>query len=94
MSVAFVYHGKNKLFFVVTDLHLLRTWLFSHPELALYLSDFHCMTFFCETREDRGRNFWMCETGMGQQVAQLRDSYIIIIIIIIIIIMMDVKLGR
>jgi hypothetical protein len=27
------------------------------------------------TKEDRWREFWMCETGRGQEVAQLRGSY-------------------
>jgi hypothetical protein len=35
---------------------------------------------------DLWRDFWIRETGTGQQVAQLRDKYIIIIIIIIVII--------
>ena len=30
---------------------------------------------------DLWRDFWIRETGIGQQVAQLRDRYIIIIII-------------
>ena len=32
---------------------------------------------------DPWRDFWLRETGRGQQVAQLNDRYIIIIIIII-----------
>jgi hypothetical protein len=27
------------------------------------------------TKEDLGRDLWMCETGTGQQVAQLLDCY-------------------
>ena len=27
-----------------------------------------------ETRENRGRDFWMCEIGTGPQVAQLHDD--------------------
>jgi hypothetical protein len=26
------------------------------------------------TQEDRWRDYWMCETRKGQQVAQFRDS--------------------
>jgi hypothetical protein len=29
-----------------------------------------------ETKEDQWRDFWMCETGTDQQVAQFLDSYI------------------
>jgi hypothetical protein len=35
-----------------------------------------------QTKEDNRRDFWMCETGTGQQVAQVLDSYIIIITIV------------
>ena len=35
---------------------------------------------------DFSRDFWIRETGTGQQVAQLHERYIVIIIIIIIII--------
>jgi hypothetical protein len=27
-------------------------------------------------------DFWMCETGTGQQVVQLRDSYVMMMIMI------------
>jgi len=37
---------------------------------------------------DLWRDFWISETGTGQQVAQLHDSYMIIIIIIVMIMMM------
>jgi hypothetical protein len=32
------------------------------------------------TKEDHRKDFWMCETGNGQQVAQLFDSYIMMMI--------------
>jgi hypothetical protein len=32
------------------------------------------------TKEDLQRDFWMCETGTGQQVTQLLDSYIMFMI--------------
>jgi len=38
---------------------------------------------------DLWRDFWIRETGTGQQVAQLHERYIIIIIIIIIIILIN-----
>jgi hypothetical protein len=33
-----------------------------------------------ETKEDHWRDFWMCETGMGQQVAHLLDCYMMMMI--------------
>jgi hypothetical protein len=39
---------------------------------------------------DLWRDFWICETETGQQVAQLHDRYTIIIIIIIIILSTNV----
>ena len=38
---------------------------------------------------DFWRDFWIRETGTGQQVAQLHDRYMMMIIIIIIIIIID-----
>jgi hypothetical protein len=32
-------------------------------------------------KEDHWRNFWMCETGSGQQVAQLLDTHMLVVII-------------
>jgi hypothetical protein len=38
------------------------------------------------TKEDHWRDFRMCETGMGQQVAQLLDSYMMMMMVVM---MMD-----
>jgi len=43
---------------------------------------------------DLWKDFWLRETGMGQQVTQLHDRCIIIIIIIIIIIVIIIMITQ
>jgi len=38
---------------------------------------------------DLRRDFWICETGTGQQVTQLHERYVMIIIIFIIIVLLE-----
>jgi hypothetical protein len=39
------------------------------------------------TKEDHWRDFWMCETGMGEQVALLLDSYMMMMIMMMMMMM-------
>jgi hypothetical protein len=32
---------------------------------------------------DLGRDFWICETGMGQQVAQFHDRYMMMMMMMV-----------
>ena len=62
---------KISLFILRTNIHLPRVMKY-YPQLAEGIMI------------DLWRDFWIRETGTGQQVAQLRERYIMIIIIIII----------